>query len=1008
MPINKWVDSFLDGIDTFVAWLSVGMKQTMESYCDLQTADSDQVLVAHDGSLISVIALEGVNTLIGQEEFERIHDILLRSLQSSMGYAGHSLQVYFSYAPDRIGEKLSHHVNASRQTIKHLSLDLADLLDEREKHLSGYCAHEDVYLVLWTKVSLLTSKEQNMAMSDKVKAMKETKYPVIRNAQNIMAGFPELRDAHDSFVRAVYQDICGAGVGSNILNAHEAIQRVRESIDYEFTDRAWKPVLPGDKYRPKIGKYFRGDVGEIMWPSLARQLFPRDAENLDLRTCKIGDLVYSSVFIDLFPKEIRAFSLLFNRVLQNKMPWRISFTVDGGGMNSLKIKRVMSTLLSFSSAQNRLINDAVELLDYIELNTDDAVVKLRVSAATWAPQDQMKLLRTRTAQLVRAMQGWGSCDVAQTCGDAFEGAVSSMLAVTQNNAATATVASLSDVLYMMPFYRPSSPWKQGALLFRSPDGKISPYQPGSSLQTTWIDLIYARPGSGKSVLSNAINLALCLAPSQKRLPRISIIDIGPSSSGLISLLEEALPLDQKHLVAYHRLQMDKRHSINPFDTQLGCRFPMPQERSFLVNFILLLLTPAGESQSYDGINDMIGMLVDELYKSSSDSENPSTYQSGIEEMIDALLEEINFISDSKTTWWEVTDALFGAGFIHEALLAQRHAVPRLGDLTAVVRTPAVEDLYGKIKISTGETIIDAFNRMISSAIREYPILGGVTQFDIGDARIISLDLDEVAKGGGPAADRQTAVMYMLARHVLGKGFYFNESNLVHVPEGYRNYHEKRIHETREDPKRLVFDEFHRTSKSKAVRDQLLIDMREGRKWNVQVALVSQSLDDFDKEMVNFGTSVFIMDAGPEQAIKKTSATFGLSKTAQAALRNHVRGPRDGGATFLGQFAMKSGNQIQLLTLTLGPMELWAFSSSAMDAMLRNQLYKTIGPVESRRVLSRLFPGGSAMRYIERKLNQIKEDTGIIDDEAKKSTLKELYELIVKEYKVNPNFTILPN
>ena len=78
----------------------------------------------------------------------------------------------------------------------------------------------------------------------------------------------------------------------------------------------------------------------------------------------------------------------------------------------------------------------------------------------------------------------------------------------------------------------------GALLFRSPDGKPWPFQPGSTQQTTWIDLVYARPGSGKSVLSNAINLALCLSGGLTRLPRIAIIDIGPSSSGLISLLKK--------------------------------------------------------------------------------------------------------------------------------------------------------------------------------------------------------------------------------------------------------------------------------------------------------------------------------------------------------------------------------------------------------------------------------------------------------------------------------------
>src|SRR5690606_18854325 len=109
---------------------------------------------------------------------------------------------------------------------------------------------------------------------------------------------------------------------------------------------------------------------------------------------------------------------------------------------------------------------------------------------------------------------------------------------------------LADVITMLPITRPASIWNTGAFLLRTPDGKLWPCQPGSSLQTTWIDLIYARPGSGKSVLSNSLNLALCLSAGIQRLPHIAIIDIGPSSSGLISLLREALPIGQRHLVAY--------------------------------------------------------------------------------------------------------------------------------------------------------------------------------------------------------------------------------------------------------------------------------------------------------------------------------------------------------------------------------------------------------------------------------------------------------------------------
>ena len=124
--------------------------------------------------------------------------------------------------------------------------------------------------------------------------------------------------------------------------------------------------------------------------------------------------------------------------------------------------------------------------------------------------------------------------------------------------------------------------------------------------------MYARPGSGKSVLSNAMNLSLALQGGLERLPRIAIIDIGPSSSGLISLLQEALPRSKRHLVSYHRLRMTPDYAVNPFDTQLGCRFPTSLERSFLVNFLTLLATPLGADHPYDGIPDLAGMVVDEI------------------------------------------------------------------------------------------------------------------------------------------------------------------------------------------------------------------------------------------------------------------------------------------------------------------------------------------------------------------------------------------------------------
>lgn len=1005
--MRSFMDPFLESIDSILAWFSTELKQTAESYCDLETAEDTHTLVGRDGSLVSVIRVFGVTKLIGNEEFDRIHTGLTQSLQATFKRPGHVLQVYFSYDRASVRPELEDILSPAKSTSKRLKMDLDDLFRERVDYLSKYCAHEELYFVIWTRPYSLTSEQLKRANKDKLKFIRENKITPFYNGQNLIAAFPDLRESHSSFVRSLVTDLNGLNVYSQLLEVHDACHAARSSVDPDFTDLSWRPVLPGDKIPAHEASPSAKELSGLMYPPLSRQIFPRDGVVSDLRTIRVGDRIYTPLFIDLFPQDLKSFVSLFSRTLATAAPWRISFLIESGGLATIRFKAAMASILSWTSSYNSLVHDAAQLLRQIETETDDAVVRLQVSLATWAPENNIRLLRTRAAELAKAVEGWGTCEVTEVSGDVFAGIASSLLCFSATSVATPSIAPLSDVVYMLPFTRPASAWQYGAVLLRSPDGKPWPYQPGSAQQTTWIDLMYARPGSGKSVLSNSINLALTLSGGIQRLPRIAIVDIGPSSSGLVSLIKEALPLETKHLVAYHRLRMTPDYSINPFDTQLGCRYPTAQERGFLVNFITLLATPLGAERPYDGISDMSGLVIDELYKYLADDGKPHLYTQGIEPLVDDILSEIGFVMDDKTTWWEVTDALFLAGLHHQAMLAQRFAMPLLADAAAISRTPAVEDLYGQVKAPTGEPLIQAFTRMISSAVREYPILSSVTQFDIGDARIVSLDLDEVAKSGGDAAERQTAVMYMLARYTLARHYYLTEDVLTDFPEAYREYHRTRIAEIREDSKRIVYDEFHRTSKARAVRDQVILDMREGRKWNVQIALISQSLDDFDAVMVEFATSIFIMDAGPEQAIKRSTEIFGLSDTARTALKTRVHGPREGGATFLAQFATKSGINTQLLTSTLGPIELWAFSTTAEDARLRNKLYVKIGPKEARRVLANLFPNGSVKSLVESRLAGVKEQGGLIEEVDNLSVVDQLLDEILTAYSQNPDVKSLP-
>lgn len=60
-----------------------------------------------------------------------------------------------------------------------------------------------------------------------------------------------------------------------------------------------------------------------------------------------------------------------------------------------------------------------------------------------------------------------------------------------------------------------------------------------------------------------------------------------------------------------------------------------------------------------------------------------------------------------------------------------------------------------------------------------------------------------------------------------------------------------------------------------VRTQVLMDIREGRKRCTQIALFSQSINDFDKTMVDLSTSVWILGAATKQAVDRAGKIFGF-------------------------------------------------------------------------------------------------------------------------------------
>ena len=569
-----------------------------------------QPLVSIDGSLVSYVKIEGSRQVIGEEEYQNIIKGATIKIGSRFDRQGHALQVYFARDPGQIKKVLGELVEPSRVTANSIGIEMEDLFDERVRHLERFLSHEEAYFVLWTRPSVLTKNEAKKAGEEAKENGK--KWVNAPGSQYPYAALEPLRTRHKSYVAGVMGGLDELGIRGTLLDVHTALNKVRTNLFPDKANPNWKACLPGDPIPARTPKS-RVDMSDLLWPNIPSQLVAADAKIINKNVCRIGNLFWAGADMALGPMDATGFPILMNRLVDADIPFRISFLVEGGGVYATQMRTFLATIMGPTNSANKQIKYSLEGLQ--NMARSEPVVRLRISVATWCVYDERDEILDRLSILTQAIESWGYCQVAEFSGDPLDCVMSSAMGIHCAGTAPSAIAPMFEVMKLLPWQRPSSPFVDGgSMLFRTPDGKVWPYQTGTNLTTTWFDLIFAQPGAGKSVLLNTLNLATILSPGLNKLPYVAVIDIGPSSSGLISLIREALPLSRQHEAAYYRLQMGYQFAINPFDTQLGCRNPLPDERSYLVELLTLLCTPPGYEKPYDGMQQLCGLVIDEMYR----------------------------------------------------------------------------------------------------------------------------------------------------------------------------------------------------------------------------------------------------------------------------------------------------------------------------------------------------------------------------------------------------------
>lgn len=223
-------------------------KKPLTSFSQLETSEGGHTIVAKDGSLATVLRIDGVRQILGEEELESLIERLTVQLSPYFGRPGHALQVWFARDPDLSSLVVQNLMRTPRNVAHTLGLDFDDVFEAKEEHLPNYVVAEGFHFVLWTRLSILTKQELQRANIEK-KAPKG--WPAFAEAQDINRAVRALMTRHDSFVASLLTDLGDVGIRAEALDAHDAIEAVRSSVYPDLTDSGWLPALPGDPVPPR-------------------------------------------------------------------------------------------------------------------------------------------------------------------------------------------------------------------------------------------------------------------------------------------------------------------------------------------------------------------------------------------------------------------------------------------------------------------------------------------------------------------------------------------------------------------------------------------------------------------------------------------------------------------------------------------------------------------------------------------------------------------------------------
>ncbi len=542
---------FVNSIDSFVTWLNVFDKKELSEYIDLEAMHDEKTLIMKDGSLVSLFEIDGYRYILTKEDLIKMVNSMTSKLKKYFKDETHMMQ--FVFTSDILNAKQEAQEDAKQyeEYSQSIGVNLKDIIQERNYLFASKTNNEKTYIALYSRMTSYKNINQ-----------------FFENHIEFLNDFEEISNNLKLSI-----------IGLDVYQMTKIIKRgLTTNIDKDF-----KPVFIGDKVSSEAKKHIKQTKDwDIMSVALNQQLSDYPVHVVNNKIVQVGEKIFGSVIMDVFPKNILTFAELQGN-LKEKIPFRLSLTIAGGNQLNDIGKKSIYSILPFVE-YNKLVQESLPKIREQLIDMYDVNVKVRLCASTWMYEKEEKELEKNMIVLGRALQQWGQSLVNEVNREPVAGIVSSNIATTYNSIAPTSMLSLSGALFMSPITRPATPYKTGNFNFISPDSKTIPYQYDATQEYKNIAII-GNHQSGKSLLLNQLNLAYLTTPQLGEMPKLKTIDISMSNVGLIDFIKRFSKPEISERINYYKVSKDAFFNVNIFDLPMGCKTPHQNKKDFLINYL---------------------------------------------------------------------------------------------------------------------------------------------------------------------------------------------------------------------------------------------------------------------------------------------------------------------------------------------------------------------------------------------------------------------------------------